>query len=377
MNHSNYTINELSGEQAFHILHTEWDTLWSESTDATHFQLWNWQYLYWKHVTPHATPYFTTLRDDQGRCRAIALMVRTRDSKTGLMTTGFVGEMRSDYNMFLAGRDVPVDAGCKLLQAVLQRHRYKSPALTFRHIPAGSWTAQVMEAYYSNEARKDLVEFTEGESYAVPLPATIDEYTASLGKRSRRDFSYDRRKLAKEHIVEFCIHDKLAQIETVIEQIETIDLARWGAESMYCRPRRRALERSIIKTLAEKGLLLVFLLVVDKKPVSFLWCSIIRNAVEVARLAYDPTISSKLSIGKVAIFYAIEECIHRGLSEFDLARGGEAYKGWLGARSKKIMSIHIHRSRFDFVAQQWSSKLGKVIRKQNWLRDLYRKYIGS
>lgn len=377
MTQKSFTVSEQEGEQTFHALRSEWDALWEESTDVTHFQRWDWQYLYWKHVTPQAIPQFATLRDEQGRCRAIGLLVRTRDPKTGLMTTGFAGGMRSDYNMFLAGNDVPIDAGVELLRAIVSRQRRRASLLALRNIPADSWTARVIEKHLTNGEGDNLFELSEGESYAIPLPRTIDEYIAGLGQRSRHAFGYDRRRITKECIVEFRVHESADHIDVLLDQIEMVDVARWGAESMYRRPQRRAFERSIIKALAKDGLLLVFMLYVDGKPASFALCCLVRGVVEVPRIAHDPSFPSKLSIGKVALFYAIEECIRRGYSKFDLTRGGEAYKGWLGARAERIVNLYVHRSKFDLIAQQCGVKLGVVMRKQTWLRDAYRKYVGG
>lgn len=375
---TSFAVVELEGEQAFHSLHVEWDALWQESTDATRFQLWEWQYLYWKHVTPQAVPRFATLRDESGRCRAIAVMVRTRDQMTGLMTTGFVGRMRTDYNMFLAGKDVPESVGVDLLRTVVRRHRRRFAALSLTKIPADSWTARVIEAYCACEGGLDgLVEVSKDKSYTVRLPSTVDGYVASLGQRSRRAFGYDRRRLEKECGTEFRVYEGAEGIDAVIDQIEAIDISRWGAESMYRRPGRRAFERNFIKALAKRGLLLVFLLNVDGKPASFIWCALVRGVVEVDRVAHDPSFLSKLSVGKVAHFYAIEECIRRGYAEFDLGRGGEAYKSWLGAEPEKLLNFQVYRSGLDRAAQRWGAHLGSLLRKQKWLRNAYRKYVSG
>lgn len=372
-----YTVVEDEGELAFHTLHSEWDALWKESYDVTHFQCWNWQYLYWKHVIPQAVPKFALLRDGLGRCRAIVLMSQTRDPKTGMMTTGFVGGMRSDHNMFLVGNDVPVQAGVDLLRKVIYRNRRNTHALTLRNIPSASWTARVIKEYCANIDGDSVFELSEGETHTVSLPSTLDKYLASLSKRSRRHFGYDRRRLMRECRTEFLVHEGSCQVEAIIDRIEAIDVTRWGSESMYCRPQRRAFERSIIKALADDGLLLVFLLYVDGKPASFAWCSTVRGVVEVARIAYDPSFPSKLSIGAVANFYAIEECIKRGYFEFNLGRGGEAYKAWLGARVGKLVNFYVYRSKFDLMTQKWAAKLGGVVRKQGWLRNAYRKYVSG
>lgn len=373
-----FTVKEFKGEQAFHDLRPDWDALWRESADATHFQLWDWQHLFWKHVAPDAVPYFATLWDSAGRCRTIAALIRTRDPKSGMMVTGFIGSMRSDYNMFLVGKDVPESAGLMLLRHLLKYHRHRSSSLKLINVPAESWTGKVVSAYRAECAVDDrLIGFMYGEGHTVLLPSSIDEYVSTLSQRARRHFGYERRRLEKGCKIEFRVHEGINGIEEIIDQIEVIDLSRWKSESMYSRPQRQALEKGVIRALAERGNLLVFLLYINGKPATFAWCALVRGIVEVDRIAYDPSLPSKLSVGKVANFYAIEECIRRGHTEFDLTRGGEAYKGWLGAVPRKLINFEIHRSQFDRLFQKWGAKFGAVVRKQEWMRTAYRKYVSG
>ncbi|MEK7412793.1 MAG: GNAT family N-acetyltransferase, partial [Planctomycetota bacterium] len=270
--------------------------------------------------------------------------------------------------------DVPESAGMDLLRTVIRRQRWRAPTLALMNVPAESWTGRVIQAYGTRQ-EGETAELTESASFTVRLPRSIDEYVSGLSQRARRDFGYDRRRLAKEHVVEFRVHEGIEGIDEVIDQIEAIDIARWGGESMYRRPAQRAFERSLIKALAARRLLLAFLLYVDGKPATFAWGGLVRGIVEVARIAYDPALLPKLSIGKVTNFYAIEECIRRGYTEFDLARGGEAYKAWLGAVPEKLLTIQIHRSPMDRLAQRLGRQIGAAVRKRQWVRDLYRRHF--
>jgi len=371
-----YSIDELEGEQAFHAVRDDWNMLWNESIDATHFQLWEWQYLYWKHLMPSSIPRFMMLRDPDGRIRAIALLVLSRDPATGLMTTGFIGEMRSDYNMILAGKHVPLSEGVVLLSAIIERSKSSSAALSLTSISENSWTAQVIQFYQSREGQCDsLFRVFDTESYSMPLPSSVDDYVMSLGLRARRHFGYERRRLAKTCAIEFQVHEGRDVSDKVIDQIEEVDLARWGCDSMYQRPARRTFERCVIKMLSERGILRVFLLSLEGKAAAFAWCAVVRGIVEIDRVAYDPSIPSRLSVGKVANYFAIEECIRRGYTEFDLGRGGEAYKSWLGARAKKLFNLQVHRSRLDHVVGSIGHRLISRAHKQQWLRHAYRKLL--
>lgn len=376
MDQQSFTLTEFEGEKWFLAFRQEWGELWEESVDSTQFQLWSWQYAYWKNITPDAVPHFFVLRNAAGRMRVIALLVCSRDPANGIKALGFVGGRLSDYNMLLSGNDVPVQEGRRLLSRIFGKFRWPFPSIKLLNVPMNSWTGQVLSDYLP-----DLVDCSRvctisyGESHAVLLPKTIDDYVNSLSQRARRHFGYERRRLSQACRVEFKVFEKPDGLSVILDQIEKIDLARWGSESKYRRPARRNFERSFIESLAEAGKLVVFILYLDGVAASFAWGAVVRGRVEVNRIAYDPGFPSKLSVGKVANFYAVEECIRRGYVEFDLTRGGEMYKSWLGATPSKLLSVEIFRSRLDSLIQQSGYKVADFVRRQNWLKQFYRKYI--
>jgi len=364
------------GEQAFLALRHDWDLLWQESRDATHFQLWDWQYLYWKHVLPHSNPEFVTLRDSDGKLLAVILTLRARSAETGLPVTEFAGGLRSDHNMFLVAPGLPASAGTDLLGAFMRRNRRMAPSIVLRNIPAHSWTAGLLaKELPPSRFGHGLAEVTHDDSYGLPLPATVEEYVVGLSPRSRRHFGYERRRLAREAEVKFLVRQGTEDFDKTISDIEKIDKNRWGSESIYSRSERGSFERSLIRALAEKDLLLTFLLYVNGNPASFAWGAVVRGVMEISRIAYDPTFPAQLSVGKVANFYTVEECIKRGYVEFNLGRGQEVYKSWLGAKPNKLVTYRIYRSRLDRNIQLWATKLGKAVHKHKWIRDFYRKYV--
>lgn len=371
-----YVLSDLTGEQAFLSLRTKWNELWSACRDATQFQMWNWQYLYWKHIIPATIPRILILQDSFGECCAIAPFVRTCDPMTGMTSYSFIGGYRADYNQILSRSDVPESAGIRMLEYALRRFRYGASFIEFSRIPAESWTGRSLQTLHSKRHPvNNLTEFSTSNAFAVALPQSINEYIAGLSPRMRRHVGYDQRRLAKECVVDFRVYENSEHIEDVIRQIESVDIARWGNASMYRSRSQRQFETSLLRSLCSSGALKIFILCLDGTPCAYVRGAHVGDTLEVDRIAYNPSVPAKLSVGKVANVMAIEACIQRGIRRFDLTRGGEIYKQWLGAQPRQLLTLRVHRSSADRLAQFFGGRLLRLVRQQPWLRNVCRKWL--
>jgi CelD/BcsL family acetyltransferase involved in cellulose biosynthesis len=215
----------------------------------------------------------------------------------------------------------------------------------------------------------------ETHTYAVPLPDTIEEYLKQLGPRSRRDFRYDRRQLCNEFSVDFRAYSSLETLNEALDAIEVVDRARWGSNSRYCLSSHRSFERSIAKALVEMGIYRAFVLYLNGIPRAFVTGAVVRNMLKVASIGFDRSVPGKWSVGKVGNFYAIEHCIESGLKQFDLTRGGEDYKKWLGAVPSNNLHIRHYRSRLDELVNSGGRSIVSFLRNQTHLRGVYQKLL--
>ena len=203
----------------------------------------------------------------------------------------------------------------------------------------------------------------------MPLPRTIEDYQKQLGPRSRRDFSYDRRRLGKEFKVEFHVYDSPENLVIALDDIETIDRARWGSGSRYNLSAYRSFERSVAARLCEMGIYRAFLLYLDAKPAAFVTGAIVRNVLKVASIGFDRSVAANLSVGGFSNFFAIEHCIEHRLTEYDLTRGGEEYKKWFIPRTN--LHVRVYRSTLDRFVESRAKEMVSFLRRQNWLRRFY------
>jgi CelD/BcsL family acetyltransferase involved in cellulose biosynthesis len=261
-----------------------------------------------------------------------------------LEKVAFLGESRADYHMLLARSGTPESVGVQALGELVKRLRNQVSFINFGNVPECSWTGRVL-ALLQQTRGMGLYRFTTSETYAVSLPKTLDEYLGQLGERSRRHFRYDRRRLSKEFSVRYEVYQKAE--DRCLAAIEEVDKARWADGSRFWRTSLARRERATMQALSELGAFRAIVLHLDGRPSAFIYGAILDDRWLIDRIGHDPTIAPKLSVGKVANFQAVEYAIQQGIRQFDLTRGGESYKQWLGATAHTNLHLRIYRSPVD------------------------------
>lgn len=374
-----YSIEAYEGEDAFHVLRDDWEKLWWLSDDATETQSWQWQYLYWKYLASNTRPLIITAKDYRDHCVAMAAFFICRDGASWLSKAAFLGDKRPDYHLILAKPCLAKSVGCKIIEYFMSRVEKRVPVIELSNIPRNSYTGTVVEQLFSsefNDQRSRTVRW-EWQTYAVPLPKTLDEYLKQLGARSRRDFRYDRKKICNEFDVKFKVYSSSDDLNEALDAIELVDRAKWGSNSRYCIRSERSFERALARALCEMGIYRSFVLYLNDRPSAFVTGALVRNSLKVASIGFDRSVPGRHSVGKVANFYAIEHCIDRGYREYDLTRGGEEYKKWLGALPSINLHIRRYRSRVDELLDVSGKTMIAALRNQNWLRRIYQLTIRS
>lgn len=372
-----YSLSVLTGETAFHELKDEWEELWRKSPDATHFQRWEWQYLYYKHIIPNAPLKIYVVRNSRGKCVALVAFCRVRDQYSGLFKVAFLGDLSADYHLILCGGNLPDSVGFLILDQLFEKSGLNASYIDLSNIPYGSWTERVLSAYFSNKPfLSKLIIQKKTQTYAVPLPKDLETYLGNLSRNTRKQLRSDRRRLQKEFaIAEWRTYDGVADLEQGLLAIEEVDRARWKQDSRYCDPKRRAFQVSLVRAQMSACIHLAFVLYLNHKPVSYLSGNVVQNSYKCDSTGHDPNAVEHLSVGRDINFYAIEVCIQHGISEFDLQRGAEEYKIHLGAQPHDNLHFRVYRGWIDQVLELIGEKVLEFLRKQNALRRLYQRFI--
>jgi CelD/BcsL family acetyltransferase involved in cellulose biosynthesis len=368
-----YAISHLEGLGAVERLEPEWEALWHACPDATDTQLPLWQVAHTRLRAPRSTPIVVTARDAAGRLVALASFAISRDPGTLVRKATFLGDKAPDYHLILSVPSLPEAVGVSMLRHATDVLEKKGSFIELSNIPEASYSGRVLRELERSFGGDATLETWSSETFTVPLPETIDEYVGNLGQRSRRDFNYDRRRLARDFTVEYRVSSTVAEVEDALADIERVDRGRWGDDSRYAVESQRTFLRLLALELAAREMFRAHVLYADGRPVAYVTGAVVRNELKLHSIAHDPGFPSKYSVGKVANFLAIERSIEEGLSHYDLSRGGERYKEWLGGELRSNLHVRLYRSRFDAWFAQRATVASRLLRETTFLRRSYQR----
>lgn len=254
------------------------------------------------------------------------LLVEAKDAFVALRRRGggveFIGEADlTDYHSPL-GSEVPALVADFASAARGSRFRLDSLPLEAAEVIAKGFH----EAGVSVSRREHAV------VAVLPLPASFEEYLASIGKKERHEV---RRKRRRYEAVggEVRIESHFGAGPAVDEFVRLHRLAA-GAKGEFMTTGMAALFADL---LAQPGWRLD-LLVADAGVAAAMIGYADDEGYYLYNSAYDPALRDA-SPGMVLLAAAIERCIENSLSRFDFLKGDESYKFRLGAQPRPLFVI--------------------------------------
>ncbi len=180
----------------------------------------------------------------------------------------------------------------------------------------------------------------EGVSLELDLPATWDEYLATLVKKQRHEVRRKLRRLWEAGSVDYHCFEIGQEVGDSIDTfLKLFSLSREG-KAKFMTTRMESFFRSLARAMAEIGLLKFGVLELDALPVAMIMGFDYDNSMYIYNSAYDPQHNS-LSIGLLCKVLCIKESIREGKKRFDLLKGDESYKYQLGAREVPLYRCQI------------------------------------
>jgi CelD/BcsL family acetyltransferase involved in cellulose biosynthesis len=373
----NCVITCLDGPDPLRSLRGEWDDLWQASIDATESQTSVFISDYSHHLNQTA-PTVVVARDSSGTCVAAAAFSICRDRVSLRRKLAFVGDKAVDYHVIVARPGLPVAIGARMLEHMYGRFRRRVPSVELANVPAQTWTGESLREWAARaESNSAIVERWRTETFAVALPKTLEDYVRRLGPGARHDFRYYRRRVQRDFQATFRVITRIEDLGEGLEAIEAVDRARWGSGSRFRAAEYRQFARRLAEHLCAAGMYRAFILYLDGRPAAFVYGSVVRNEFKVTAIGRDPGIAGKYSIGTVTNNFAIERCIEDGLAAYDLTRGAEEYKKWLGATARVNEHVRLYRSRVDRTIERLSRVAADAARSRPWLRQMARYVRGA
>jgi CelD/BcsL family acetyltransferase involved in cellulose biosynthesis len=186
-------------------------------------------------------------------------------------------------------------------------------------------------------------ESAEAVAPRLDLPATWEDYLASLGKKDRHEL---RRKIRRLYdsgaTVDFDVLTSQQDVVAAMDDFMTLHRESRQDKTDFMTPEMESFFRRMASALAAEDVVRLFMLKINGKPAATVFCFDAGSHLYLYNSGYDPEFSG-LSVGLVSKALVLQWAIENGMPGLDFLRGDEPYKYDLGAKDQQIYTLRLTR----------------------------------
>ncbi len=176
--------------------------------------------------------------------------------------------------------------------------------------------------------------------FAMSLPDSWEAYLKGLSGKERHEIRRKLRRLDQAGRVTLRCIGHAAQIPAAMQTFLTLFSANRTDKAAFMTEAMRAFFLRLATNLAESGLLKLYFLDLDDRPVAATLCIDDRSTVYLYNNGYDATHRS-LSVGLLSKVLTIKASIDDRRQVYDFLKGSEAYKSRLGGKPVTIFGCSL------------------------------------
>jgi len=181
----------------------------------------------------------------------------------------------------------------------------------------------------------------EAVSLEIGLPATWEEYLASLDKKRRHEVRRKMRRLEETARANYrCVPAGEEDAGHLMDEFLKLFMLSQEEKANFMTAKMEAYFRTLAGTMAKIGLLRFGVLELDTLPVAMTMSFEYAGVMYLYNSAYEPQYNS-LSVGVLSKVFGIRDSIERGLRKWDFLKGTETYKYQLGGNEVRLSGCRI------------------------------------
>lgn len=185
----------------------------------------------------------------------------------------------------------------------------------------------------------------QGQLFAMPLPDTWEDYLQRLSGKERHEIRRKLRRLqAAGRVVLRCVRTPAA-LPPAMDTFMQLFRANRADKAAFMTGPRPEFFRALISGMAAAGLLRLYFLDLDERPIAATLCFEHDQIVYLYNNGYDDAYRA-LSAGLLGKVLTIRESIRAGRRMYDFLKGDEKYKQRLGGAP-----VNLYRCQIE-----WDSK---------------------
>ena len=177
--------------------------------------------------------------------------------------------------------------------------------------------------------------------WLVKLPKTFEDYTRSLGRRTRKNSIREFRKLERQSAFKVHVIHRLDQINEFLQDAEKVSRLtyQWNLGARFCND---AMTRERLVRIAKNQKLRCYIAYFDGQPCAFAYGEWRYRSYLLRQIGYDPRYARK-SPGTALLLRTIGDLIENTNCEFlDLGVGGYfEYKARFGNTSLNCVRLQV------------------------------------
>ncbi len=336
-----FHLEIVSDEDEFLALEPVWDELLSRSAIRTPFMTWDWVSLWWEEGRGNFQLTIGVVRDASGTALAIApLMIGhpvagARRHLRHLTFLGGIGDITSEGLDFIVPRGMEASLTPLLCQVFMRlRSQWETTFLPMID-EASPNLPHILDALRRFGSGTQIVD--RYRSHFISLPNSWDDIEMSHGQNWRSNHRRKWKKMLSQHT------GRPLQGSTHLTPSESLDVLirlhsrRWCvSESNFLRENVLNFHRKLVQRWLPADRLSINILELDGAPGAATYCFHHDGRSWFYQAGWNADYSD-LSIGKMAIAWAVQCAIQRGLREFDFLPGDLPYKQeWSDARRSVV-----------------------------------------
>ncbi|MDQ5951737.1 MAG: Acetyltransf 6 protein [Patescibacteria group bacterium] len=321
--------------QIFTDLQTEWLDLQGRSVTNYVFQSPQFQGAWWNTLGEGELS-IITVRDENNQLVGLAPLYMQQNDQ-GKKELCFIGCVNvSDY------LDILVDSQHQTqvyesLTKVLTEELTDWECMFLCSLPESSptrdWLKQTF--HHSTEKQQDVSPF-------IRLPASWDEYLASIDRKQRHEIKRKMRRVEEtDHAFE-CITSP-TDAATAIQDFITLHKASSAEKRDFWDDNHFKFFSTFIPAAGEAGWLKLYFLKIGAVRASAMLIFDYNDQFLLYNSGFDPAQFNNLSTGNVLTAYTIKQAIEQRKTVYDFLRGDEVYKFRFGAVSQPVYDISVER----------------------------------
>lgn len=237
-------------------------------------------------------------------------------------------------------------------------------------------TSQILELVKNS---KDIPRFEVEKGVICPyiaIPDSKEKLLSSLNRKLQKKLRNSLCRLETDQgEVQLKHYYELASLEQAMEIFFELHQKRWASKGqlgMFPNQRLRNITLQTAKYFAEKDWLRLYFLTVKNKPVAVELNLEYEGKMYCHLKGFDPDFY-KYRVGSLLTLKVLEECIEKGISEYDFMQGDEAYKFDWTNKFRRNMNV-------KWVNKKLSSNLisvGFKVLKRAKIASILYKYLHS